>query len=263
MSYSAVLHALGPPSGGKPTKTIKFTIPEGFSRKQIALLVKRSGIRGNYLAATADQKFLKRAQAMGLSRKSRTLEGFLFPSTYDLPAQATVDDLVDRQLDAFERVFKSLNMRTAHKRNLTTYDVVKIASMIEREGQRDKERSLISAVIYNRLHRKMPLGIDATTRYELNNWTRPLRDSDFANASPYNTRRRVGLPPTPIGNPGRPSLQAATAPAHVGYLFYVVKPGPCGEHAFSTSDQQFQRDVMRYKSERAARGGRSPTACSR
>ena len=83
-------------------------------------------------------------------------------------------------------------------------------------------------MIYNRLQHGMPLGIDATTRYATNNWTRPLRQSDLASGSAYNTRLRRGLPPTPIGNPGLASLKAAAPPAHVSYLYYVVKPGTCG-----------------------------------
>src|SRR3712207_7677762 len=107
----------------------------------------------------------------------------------------------------------------------------------------------------------MPLGIDATIRYVENNWTQPLRESELARDTPFNTRLNRGLPPTPIGNPGLKSLQAAAKPANRDFLFYVVKPGTCGEHAFSSSGAQFERDVARYNAERARRGGKSPTTC--
>ena len=103
----------------------------------------------------------------------------------------------------------------------------------------------------------MPLAIDATIRYAENNWSRPLLVSELERDGPYNTRLRRGLPPTPIGNPGLASLQAAARPAKVGFLFYVVKPGTRG-HAFSSSDAEFQRDVARYNAARARNGGQSP-----
>jgi UPF0755 protein len=133
--------------------------------------------------------------------------------------------------------------------------------MIEREAQLPSDRPLISAVIYNRLHQHMPLGIDATLRYALNDWTHPLRVSQLALNSPYNTRNRQGLPPTPIGNPGLSSIQAAARPAHKPYLFYVVKPCGNGGHAFSSTEAQFQADVAKYNAARAANGGNSPSKC--
>jgi UPF0755 protein len=107
----------------------------------------------------------------------------------------------------------------------------------------------------------MQLGIDATIRYAFNNYTQPLTASQLASPSRYNTRLRLGLPPTPIANPGLASIQAAAHPAAVPYLYYVVKPGTCGQDAFSTTNAQFQRDVARYNSARAKAGGRSPTTC--
>jgi peptidoglycan lytic transglycosylase G len=167
-----------------------------------------------------------------------------------MTAGATANDLVDKQLDAFKDNFSKLNTSYARRRNLTRYDVLIIASMIEREASVDRERPLVAAVIYNRLKRGMPLGIDATIRYAENNWTRPLRVSELERDGPYNTRLNRGLPPTPIGNPGLASLRAAVNPANKSYLFYVRKPGKSGEHAFSSTDAQFQRDVKRYQDSR-------------
>ena len=133
--------------------------------------------------------------------------------------------------------------------------------MVEREAQLNRERPLIAAVIYNRLKQGMPLGIDATIRYVENNWTRPLRQCELERDTPYNSRLHTGLPPTPIGNPGFASLKAAANPARVPYLYYVVKPGTCGQHAFSSTDLQRQRDVARYEAARQANGGKSPDTC--
>ena len=116
-------------------------------------------------------------------------------------------------------------------------------------------------MIYNRLKQDIPLGIDATVRFATGNWTRPLRESELRNPSPYNTRRNSGLPPGPIGSPGLASIEAAAHPKRSKYLFYVVKPCGNGRHAFSATDAQFQRDVRRYNDARAKRGGKSPTDC--
>jgi uncharacterized YceG family protein len=197
----------------------------------------------------------------GASAHLRSLEGFLFPATYDLLPHSPVTGLVSLQLAAFKRNFATIDLRYARHRHLTPYDVLIVASMVEREAALAKERPVIAAVIYNRLHLRMPLGIDATIRYVYNDYTKPLTATQLASPSPYNTRLRLGLPPTPIGNPGLASIQAAAHPAAVPYLYYVVKPGTCGQHAFSTTSAQFQLDVARYNSARAKAGGRSPTTC--
>ena len=136
-----------------------------------------------------------------------------------------------------------------------------IASMVEREAQLARERPLIAAVIYNRLEDRTPLGIDATTRYVLNKPSGALRQSELEIDSAYNTRKRSGLPPTPIGNPGLSSIRAAAAPANVRYRYFVVKPGTCGEHVFATTIEQHDRNVARYGAARAEAGDKSPTTC--
>ncbi|MDX6663780.1 MAG: hypothetical protein QOG09_1882, partial [Solirubrobacterales bacterium] len=133
--------------------------------------------------------------------------------------------------------------------------------MVEREVQVPKERPLVAAVIYNRLHQHIPLGIDATVRYAVGNFDTPLKQSELASSSPYNTRKFAGLPPGPIGNPGIASIRAAAKPARVRYLFYVVKPGSCGEHSFANNIGEFNRLVARYNRARQAAGGKSPTRC--
>lgn len=254
MSYGAALDALT--TAPAAARTVKLTIPEGRSRKEIVALVKQVGLRGSYLAATK-----RSPRALGGPRTARTLEGYLFPATYQLRPGAPATVLVKQQLAAFRAAFGKVDLSYARRKHLTPYDVLIIASMIEREAQLPKDRPLIAAVIYNRLHRHMPLGIDATIRYALGDWTRPLKVSELQLNSPYNTRTRQGLPPTPIGNPGLSSMQAAAHPAHRPYLFYVVDPCGNGGHAFSSTEARFQADVARYNAARNAKGGKSPKNC--
>jgi uncharacterized YceG family protein len=130
-------------------------------------------------------------------------------------------------------------MRYARSKNLTRYDVLIIASMIEKEVVVPKERRLVAAVIYNRLHERMPLGIDATLRYGLGiPPTKAITKRDLASDSPFNTRKLRGLPPTPIANPGLASMQAAAHPAKVDYLYFVRKPD-CRSHFFTASIDEF------------------------
>ncbi len=241
----------------EPPPTRMITIPEGYDRRQIAALAKQEGIRDDYLKASESSKGFNPAKYGAQTPPS--LEGFLFPATYDLPRHPTADDLVVRQLDAFEQYISEVSMSYARSKNLTTYDVLIIASMIEREVEVPKERKLVAAVIYNRLHDGMPLQIDATIRFAENNYTEPLSSSDLALDSPYNTYTNSGLPPGPIGNPGLASIRAAAHPADASYRYYVVKPNTCGEHTFATTQAQFDRAKAAYDAAREAAGGQAPT----
>jgi uncharacterized YceG family protein len=261
MSYSAAITALSSePAVSKPP-TVRIVIPEGRSRRETVPIVRRARLRGDYMQAS--QRFSGTLDPFryGAPNGTRSLEGFLFPATYELRVGGTARALVERQLAAFRDNFARVDLHRARRKNLTGYDVLIIGSMVEREAQLPAERPLIAAVIYNRLKDGIPLGIDATIRYATGNWSRPLRRSELEIDSPYNTRKRAGLPPTPIGNPGLAALQAAAAPANVDYRYYVVKPGTCGKHAFSATFAQFQRDQQRYDAARARAGGKSPTTC--
>ena len=176
---------------------------------------------------------------LAFATKVRRIEGFLFPATYEFFQQTTSAQLVQDQLDAFCENWKQIDLGYARSKNLTPYDVLIIASMVEKETLSPDERQLVSAVIYNRLHARMPLGIDATLRYGLDiPPTESIRQSQLESNSPYNTRKRQGLPPTPIANPGLASLQAAAHPAKVKYLYFVRKPDK-KHHFFTASYQAF------------------------
>ncbi len=243
----------------EPLKTVDVTIPEGLTISQTADLAKQAKLKGSYekAAAKAIKKFpLGRYGAKGAD----SLEGFLFPATYELEQKAAAADLVDKQLAAFEDNFAGVDMKRAANKNLTPYDVVKIASMIEKEVQVAKERPLVAAVIYNRLAAGDTLGIDATLRYELENYDRQLRQSELDAPTPYNTRIVAGLPPTPIGNPGLAALEAAAAPARSDVYYFVIKPGTCGKHVFTADSSEFAAAQAAYQEALAAEGG-SPTDC--
>jgi UPF0755 protein len=260
MSYAAALDALTQNPAAAPT--VKVTIPEGRSIGETAAIVRQTPLSGSYLkAARRNPREVKGFKGYGVPRGTHSLEGFLFPATYELRRKSTARDLATQQLATFKRTFDPLDRKAAHRKNLSDYDVLIIASMIEREAQVAKDRRLISAVIYNRLKQHIPLGIDATLRYHLNNWSRPLRQSELQQDSAFNTRTRQGLPPTPIGSPGLASIQAALNPAKVSYLFYVVKPCGNGAHAFSSTDAQFTKDVQAYNKKRNQLGGKDPSHC--
>jgi UPF0755 protein len=239
----------------RPAKTI--TIPEGYDRSEVAEIAEQAGLHGDYLKASESFKGFDPAKYG--AQNPQSLEGFLFPATYELPRRPTDDDLVARQLAAFKLNVSQVNMRYAHSKNLTTYDVLIIGSMIEREVQVPEERKLVAAVVYNRLHNDMPLQIDATIRYASGNFTEPISPSELQIDSPYNTYTNSGLPPGPIGNPGLDSIEAAAHPAQVSYLYYVVKPNTCGEHTFATTEAQFSQAKAAYDEARAANGGNAPT----
>jgi UPF0755 protein len=234
-------------------KPFRIVFPEGFTRRQMAARVtavaqiaqrergKRVRLKQRaYLAATARPR-----RQPGFGTKAYPLEGFLFPATYDFTARETSPQLVAAQLKAFRANWAKLNLSFARSKNLTPYDVLTIASMIEKETPAPEERQLVSAVIYNRLHAHMALGIDAALRYGLNiPPTESIHESQLANPTPYNLRLHAGLPPTPIGAPGLASLQAAAHPAKVDYLYFVAKPDK-KHHFFTASSAAFER----YKAE--------------
>jgi cell division protein YceG involved in septum cleavage len=266
---AGAVYALSRVSGGDPApvakgpaklKTTTVTIPEGLTSDEMSSVAKKAGLKGDY-----DKAVKQAAKKFNVSRygapKGASLEGFLFPATYEVEKGAPVSDLVNKQLEAFDQNLAQVNLSYAKKKNLSVYDVVTIASMIEREVQVDSERPIVAAVIYNRLQQGIPLEIDATVRYALgNDYTNSLTTSDLQIDSPYNTYRYPGLPKGPISNPGLASLTAAANPTNDNYLYYVVKPNTCGEHFFTDNYDEFLAASQKYDAAQAAAGG-SPTSC--
>jgi UPF0755 protein len=258
MSYGSVLKILT--TAPKPAKVTELTITEGKSRQQINSLLRSQGVPGSYLRATRHSRLLA-PSSYGAPRSTPSLEGFLFPSTYELREPITISSLVTNQLNTFKKQFGTVNLGYSRSKHLTGYDVLIIASMVEREAQTARDRPLVASVIYNRLAAGMPLQIDATTRFATGNYSGPLTVSQLSSSSPYNTRIHKGLTPTPIDNPGMASIQAAAHPASTGYLYFVVKPCGNGEHAFASTYTQFLAFQRQYQQARNRRGGRSPSHC--
>lgn len=234
MTLDDALAALseGPP----PVETVTATFPEGLTVAQTGeAAAEQLGIPAGQVRQLAESGRLSLPPYLPGGRP--TAEGFLFPKTYEfVKGEANAKGLVRRMLEQFEAEAAGLPWDNAQRLGVSPYEVVVIASMIEREAANDSERPRVAAVIYNRLASRTPLYIDATLQYIDPDPSNGLTESDLAIRSPYNTRLVKGLPPTPIASPGRASLKAALEPANTDDVYYVL----CGKtHRFTASYDQF------------------------
>jgi UPF0755 protein len=226
-----------------PAPPQRLLVREGLRREDVAALLDReTGIAGDrYLALTAPGS---RGARLGRTERPTSLEGFLFPATYEITEATTARELVDAQVAAFRANTDDVDYRRAASRNLTRFDVLIIASMVEREVAVPSERRVVAGVIYNRLRARMRLDIDATVQYAVGEW-RPLTAADLEVDSPYNTRRVAGLPPGPIASPGVDSIRAAARPARTRHLYYVARDDGTGRHYFARTPEGHQANVRR------------------
>ena len=223
---------------------VEVTFPEGSWLEEFA---------DTYAEATGDprEEFLDAATSGKIRSRWQpddidTLEGLLFPATYEVASKDDPSEMVRRLVEEFDERFQEAGAESADRLGITPYEAIIVASMIEAEAFVDSERPKIASVIYNRLEEGTPLGIDATIIYGLGERGRDLTDEDLATDSPYNTRENVGLPPTPIGAPGEASLEAALNPDETDLLYYVL--ADCeGHHAFSETYEEFLDNVDRYR----------------
>ncbi len=217
--------------------TSQLVIPEGWTVRQTADRMATAGHfpRSAVARALADPTLDVPYRPKGI----KTLEGLLFPSTYPVSPDQTPQDVVQAMLDQLFTVVSRHDLAAA-PRHLSAYDLLKVASMIEREARVPGDRPKIAAVIYNRLAKRVPLQIDATVQYALGQPKARLRTADTRIRSPYNTYLRAGLPPTPICSPGEASIVAALRPAAGNWLYYVVVSA-AGRHAFTADFRQFQQ----------------------
>ena len=235
---SAVAVLTTPP---KAVKTVRLTIPPGYRLTQIADRVEEEfGIpAARFMARATSGDF---SLPPYLPEGTPTVEGFLYPETYRIPARSTADDVIQRLLDQFAIEAESLPWENAKELGVTPYEIVTIASMIEKEAAVQKDRPLIAGVIDNRLADGMPLGIDATVLYADPTPDGELSTSDLETDTPYNTRIRTGLPPTPIASPYRWSLEAALNPAETDFFYYVLC-GDDGSHRFAKTYDEHLHNV--------------------
>lgn len=221
------------------------TFPEGLTMRQMADLYEQKGFgtADAFLAAARNASLVS-----SLDPAAEDLEGYLFPDTYALPRKATADQLVARMVAGFEKALTPDIRQAAAARGLGVRQLVTLASIVEKETGTASERPLVAAVYANRLKIGMGLQCDPTVIYALERAGRyagNLTRENLMFDSPYNTYRYAGLPPGPIANPGRSSLQAAAQPANVPYLYFVSRND--GTHAFATTLEEHNRNVEEYQ----------------
>ena len=243
--------------------SITVTIPEGWRLEQVADYLGAAGV----LDGAAYRRLAASGQAgaphagaydfLGSRPAGASLEGYLFPDTYELPKEgATASDLIDRQLDDFAAQVVPLyqQARAGGATTLSLYEAVTLASIVEREAVVDDERPVIAGVYANRLARGMKLEADPTVQYAMGYqarsgqwWKTPVSIGEYAQVlSPYNTYLHPGLPPGPIANPGLASILAALHPAKHDYLYFVALPDGSGRHVFAKTFAEHQENVARY-----------------
>ena len=222
--------------GGKKTNIVTITIPEGYELKQICKKLSENGLidEERFMTLTKDAKncadkydFLKEVH------EGSSLEGYLFPSTYDVESGSSEEVIIEKMLDTYEEVYKSTIEDRIENTGLSLNELMALASIIEREGKVDEERPLIASVFYNRLEKGMHLESCATIQYALGERKDKLTYDDLKIESDYNTYKHKGLPPGPIASPGLKSIEAAVSPANVDYLFFVSNGD--GTHTFTTN----------------------------
>jgi UPF0755 protein len=236
MTISDVLEAL---KKGPAVESLTVTFPEG-------LTVAQTAARAAQKLGISKRDFLKAARSGDYSlppflpEGKKTVEGFLFPNTYDFLTDASADSVIKRLLSQFEHEAAALPWDQAQTLGVTPYEAVIVASLIEKEARFSPDRTKIARVIYNRLKKGMLLQIDATINYALGR-SGPILLKDREVPSPYNTYLHIGLTPTPIASSGKASLLAALAPAAGDWLYYVLIDCKTGRHGFATTLSEFNR----------------------
>jgi UPF0755 protein len=240
-SYGEAIEALR--AGALPPDAILITVPEGYTvAETLARLADPDdGVQGftaeNLLMALADPE----SRSAVIPEGQPSLEGTLLPESYQVEEADTEVVVIQRMVSEFDDLLLELDLEGgAGALGYSPYEVLIVASMIEEEARVDAERAQVARVIYNRLAEEMPLQIDATSCYAKAEPGCTLTESDLASDSPYNTRNRQGLPPTPIASPGRASLEAALAPASGDWLYYVLDAeADDGSHVFTADYDEF------------------------
>ncbi|MBW2123166.1 MAG: endolytic transglycosylase MltG [Deltaproteobacteria bacterium] len=226
-------------------KTYKVTIPEGYTISQIGDLLDRKGI-------VSKKAFLKEASSPELLSRYHiegpNAEGYLFPDTYTLSKNSDPQVVIRFFLDRFRQVFTPDMAMRASELGFSEGEIVTIASIIEKETSDPRERPLVSAVIHNRLKKRIRLQSDPTVIYGIPDFNGNLTKRDLERYTPYNTYLIKGLPPGPISNPGIESLKAALFPAQVDYLYFVSRND--GTHQFSSSLKEHNMAVNKYQRHR-------------
>ena len=219
----------------------RLTFPEGFFLKQIAARVGASELRITEQAFSNAARRSLLAEQPAFELASESLEGYLFPDTYQIAIGTSAEEIVAEMLGNFEHKFCEKYEQQIAASSHSLHEIVTMASLIEREAKTEKDRGLIASVIDNRLAKGMKLQIDATVQYALPEHKERLLHSDLKVASPYNTYLHEGLPPGPICNPGLACLEAALNPPRTEYFYYVARED--GSHVFSRTYAEHLRAI--------------------
>lgn len=235
---------------GAKRETVKFTIPEGYTIVQIAKKLEDEGVctSKDFMTAIADvdygYKFISE-----IPERNLRLQGYLFPSTYEIYKDSTAQDVVSTMLKQFDYVFKDEYYTRAQELGYTVDQIISIASIIEKEVKVPEERAKVAGVIYNRLNINMNLQMCSTVMYVLDKPREKLFYKDLEIESPYNTYKYAGLPLGPIANPGEASIKAALYPEENDYLYFVLIDPIEGRHEFNTSLDAHNSAKSKYKQE--------------
>lgn len=225
-----------------------FQIIEGLNIKQIAASLEKQGIvDADAFLDEAENGTFDYAFMKFLPDGPNRLEGFLFPNQYEAPMNADAHQIINIMLNQFDKVFPEADYAKAEELGQNVYDVVIVASLIEREVREDAERPKVASVVYNRLEQGMRLEFCSTVQYILGEPQAILSIADTQIESPYNTYLHAGLPPGPICSPGEAAINAALSPADTTYLYFVLKSGDATTHNFSSNYQDFLKDKAAYK----------------
>jgi UPF0755 protein len=258
MSYSAALSALK--RGPQGPVTTNVTIIPGKSRYQLTQLLKSQGETGNYSQSTLKSPLLNPTH-YGAPKHTPTLEGFLYPDTYQLRKPISISALVADQLKQFKLEMAKVNLSFAKSKNLTAYDVLTIASLEDAEAALPSDLPKVASVIYNRLAAGMDLGLDTTAAYATHNYTGNLTAAQLKSSSPWNTLNHPGLPPTPIDSPDLAAINAAAHPAKTNDLYFIVKVCGNGALSFTHSYSHFLALSRQYSQSLAAKGATKTEFC--
>jgi UPF0755 protein len=223
----------------------KVTIPEGLTLKEIAKRLADAQIvsANDFMFDAKVEKFRSKYDFLA-DVPNGSLEGYLFPDTYKFFKNTPVDEVIDRMLQRFDEQFKIAAQNTPGLQTYKLHEIVTMASIIEREVKTPEDRRIVSGILWSRIDHGVALAADATTRYVLNNWDKPLTVNDLKTNSPYNTRTNAGLPPGPIGNPGLDTLKAAMDPKETDYFYYLSAPD--GKTIFSKTLDEHNANVQKY-----------------
>ena len=240
--YRALVQNMRPNAGS--AVTVNVTLIEGMTMHEMFVLLERSGVSSyeDLMKAAEEYNFNYSFLASPEEAGAERLEGYLFPETYNFYANMQASSAINKFLEEFNSHISEETLQKLEEEGRSLQDVVTIASMIEKEAADDEERAEIASVIYNRLNADMVLGIDATILYVHPDHEGAPTAEMLEENSPYNTRRSAGLPPTPICNPGLPSLEAALRPASTDYLYYALDTDT-GRHRFFTTQEEFDAFV--------------------